>query len=120
MTTNTPSPETPAAIEEKPKKRGFVWLILFIVVAGVGGYAVYRAGQPGQIIVSTGGAGGRGGSGGSGGRGGGRGAGLGPVPVVVNKVKRTSVPDYDPGIGSVTPYYSVTLKPLVTRTDRLH
>jgi multidrug efflux system membrane fusion protein len=109
MTTNTPSPETPAAVEEKPKKRGIIWLVLFIVVAAVGGYAVYKAGQPGQIIVSTGG-GGRGGSGGRGGRG----AGLGPVPVVVNKVKRTSVPDYDPAIGSVTPYYSATLKPLVS------
>jgi len=108
MTTNTPSPETPAVAAEKSNKSGLIWLVLFIVVAAVGGYAFYKAGQPGQIIVTGGG---RGGSGGGGRRGGG---GLGPTPVVVNRVKKTSVPDYDPGIGSVVPYYSVTLKPLVS------
>jgi multidrug efflux system membrane fusion protein len=107
MTTNTPISDSPATADAKPKRRGFVWLIAFLVVAGVAGYAVYKAGQPGQIIVTSGG--GRGGSGGRGGRG----AGLGPVPVVVSKVKRSSVPNYITGLGNVTPYYSVTLKPLV-------
>lgn len=111
MTTNTPIPESPPAIEGKPKKRGFVWLIAFLIVAGVAAYAVYKAGQPGQIIVTSGG-GGRGGSGGRGGRG----AGLGPVPVVVSKVRRSSVPDYITGLGNVTPYFTSTLKPLVSGT----
>jgi multidrug efflux system membrane fusion protein len=110
MTTNTPIPETPPVVSAKPKKGGFIWLIAFLVVAGVAGYAFYKAGQPGQIIVTSGGGGGRGGSGGRGGRG----AGLGPVPVVVAKVKSTSVPVYDPALGNVTPYYTDTLKPLVS------
>src|ERR1035438_9579290 len=33
MTTNTPIHETPPALEEKPKKRGFIWLIAFLIVA---------------------------------------------------------------------------------------
>ena len=110
MTTNTPIHVTPPTGEGKPKKGGFIWLIAFLIVAGVAGYAFYKAGQPGQIIVTSGGGGGRGGSGGRGGRG----AGLGPVPVVVSKVKLTSVPVYDPALGNVTPYYTDTLKPLVS------
>jgi multidrug efflux system membrane fusion protein len=112
MTTNTPIHESPSGVDEKPKKRGLVWLVVFLAVAAVAGYAVYKANQPGQIIVTSGGGGGRGGSGGRGGRG----AGLGPVPVVVTKVKRTSVPDYSTGLGNVTPYYTSTLKPLVSGT----
>src|SRR5580700_10696511 len=109
MTTNTPIHETPPVME-KPKKRGLIWLIAFLIVAAIGVYAVIKAGQPGQIIVPvTGRGGGRGGSGG-------RGAGLGPVPVVVSRVKRTSVPVYDPALGNVTPYFTSTLKPLVSGT----
>src|SRR5665213_1154136 len=109
MTTNTPIHETPPATEGKPKKRGFIWLIAFLIVAAIGVYAVIKAGQPGQIIVPVTGRGGA--RGGSGGRG-----GLGPVPVVVSKVKRSSVPVYDPAIGNVTPYFTSTLKPLVSGT----
>jgi membrane fusion protein, multidrug efflux system len=109
MTTNTPIHETPPVVE-KPKKRGLIWLIAFLIVAAIGVYAVIKAGQPGQIVVTSGG--GRGGSGGRGARG----AGLGPVPVVVSKVKHTSVPVYDPALGNVTPYFTSTLKPLVSGT----
>ena len=40
-------PEHPAARPPagKPKKRGMVWILLFLIVAGVAGYAVWRAGQ---------------------------------------------------------------------------
>lgn len=109
MTTNTPIHETPPAIEGKPKRHGLIWLIAFLIVACIAGYAFYKAGQPGQIIVPVTGRGG-GGRGGSGGRGG----GLGPVPVVVARVKRMSVPVYDPALGNVTPYFTDTLKPLVS------
>ncbi len=44
---------------------------------------------------------------GGGGRGG---APLGPVPVVVTKVTRSSIPVYLNGLGNVTPYYTVTVK----------
>jgi multidrug efflux system membrane fusion protein len=110
MTTNTPIHETPPELEEKPKRRGLVWLIAFLIVAAIGVYAVIKAGQPGQIIVPVTGRGGaRGGSGG-------RGGGLGPVPVVVARVKRMAVPVYDPALGNVTPYFTSTLKPLVSGT----
>src|ERR1700689_468500 len=111
MTTNTPIHESPPAVEGKPKKRGLIWLLAFLVVAGVAVYAVIKAGQPGQIIVTSGG-GGRGGSGGRGGPG----AGLGPGAGVVSKVKRSSVPVVSTGLGNVTPYFTSTLKPLVNGT----
>lgn len=90
----------------KPKKRGLIWLLLFLAVAGVAGYAVYKAGQPGQIIQTSTGGGGRGGSGG---RGGGRGA-QGPTPVVVTKARLGSMPVYYNGLGTVAAYYSVAVK----------
>ena len=101
-----PSKSKPA----KPKKRGLVWVIFLAAVAGVTGYAVYHAGDP--IPTTAGGGGGRGGrgGGGGGGRGGRGGAQLGPVPVVVSKVSRSSIPVFLNGIGNVTPYYSVTVK----------
>ena len=41
---------------------------------------------------------------------GGRGAALGPVPVVVTKVARSSIPVYLNGLGNVSAYYTVTVK----------
>ena len=35
---------------------------------------------------------------------------LGPVPVVVTKVTRSSIPVYLNGLGNVTPFYTVTVK----------
>jgi len=52
----------------------------------------------------------QGGGGGGFGGGGGRAAGLGPVPVVVTKVARSSIPVYLNGLGNVTAYYNVTIK----------
>jgi len=89
----------------KAKKRGLLWVFFLLVITGVAGYAVWRAGQPiplAQKAAQGGGGGGRGG--------GGRGAGLGPVPVVVTKVTRSSIPVYLNGLGNVTPYYNVTVK----------
>jgi membrane fusion protein, multidrug efflux system len=85
----------------KSKKRGLVWGFFLLIVAGVAGYAVWRAGQPATTPKSQGG--GRGGFGG-------RGAALGPVPVVVTKVARSSIPVYLNGLGNVTAYYTVTVK----------
>jgi multidrug efflux system membrane fusion protein len=89
----------------KPKKRGLIWVLFLLIIGGVAGYAVWRAGQPGAIPQK-----GQGGGGGGFGGGGGRGAPLGPVPVVVNKVTRSSIPVYLNGLGNVTPYYTVTVK----------
>ena len=87
----------------KPKKRGLIWVFFLLIVAGVAGYAVWRAGQPATALKGQGG-------GGGGFGGGGRGAPLGPVPVVVTKVARSSIPVYLNGLGNVTAYYTVTVK----------
>ncbi len=85
----------------KPKKRGLIWIFLLLIIAGVAGYAVWRAGQPGAIPQNQG----RGG-----GRRGGRNASLGPIPVVTAPVKRADLPVYLNGLGNVTAYYTVTVK----------
>jgi multidrug efflux system membrane fusion protein len=107
MTTNIPNPEPTHAVGDKPKKRGFIWLLFFALVAAVAAYAVYKAGQPGQIIQNNGG------RGGSGGRGRGRGA-FGPTPVGVEKARLGSMPVYYKGLGTATAYYTVAVK---TRVD---
>ena len=115
MTTNAEIPESPPGVHlpgqhgptppspSKSKKRGLIWGVFLLIVAGIAGYAVWRAGQPSTAPRGQGGGGGFGG-------GGGRGAALGPVPVVVTKVARTSIPVYLNGLGNVTAYYTVTVK----------
>ena len=87
----------------KSKKRGLIWVVFLLIVAGVTGYAVWRAGHPVAGPQSGKGGGGFGG-------GGGRGAPVGPVPVVVTKVARSSIPVYLNGLGNVSAYYTVTVK----------
>jgi len=88
-------------ITRKPKKRGLIWVVFLLIIAGVAGYAVWRAGHPITPV--------RGQGGGGGGRGGGRGP-IGPVPVVLSKVTRSSIPVYLNGLGNVTAFYTVTVK----------
>src|ERR1019366_5744308 len=88
----------------KAKKRGLIWVVLLLIVAGIAGYAVWRAGHAIAPVRGQGG-----GGGGRGGGGGGRGP-LGPVPVVLAKVGRSSIPVYLNGLGNVTAFYTVTVK----------
>ena len=99
-TERMPPPPRPV----KLRKRGLIWVVFLLTIAGVTGYAVWRASQPMPAQ--------RGQGGGGGGRGGGgrRFAGLGPVPVVVSKVSRSSIPVYLNGLGNVTAFYTVTVK----------
>jgi len=99
---HVPTPPSPG----KPKKRGLIWVVFLLIIAGVAGYAVWSASQPATAARGAGGGGGGGGFGG----GGGRGAGLGPVPVVVTKVARSSIPVVLPGLGNVVAYYNVVVK----------
>jgi membrane fusion protein, multidrug efflux system len=118
MTTNTTTTDLKIAPEEhvpkpgvsyphatppggpKPRKRGFVWVLLLLIVAAVAGYAVWRAGQPGLVPLSPNTGGRRA-----------RGAGaFGPIPVVIAKAKSTSVPVYLTGLGNVSAFYTVTVK----------
>jgi membrane fusion protein, multidrug efflux system len=84
----------------KFKKRGLIWVLFLLIVAGVAGYAVWRASHPAPVTGGAGGGGRRGGGGGQ----------LGPVPVVVSKVTRSSIPVYLNGLGNVTAFYTVTVK----------
>lgn len=86
----------------KTRKRGLIWVFFLLVVLGTGGYAVWRAGQPGLVPPSAN-AGGR-----SSGRG--RGAGFGPTPVIVAEAVRKQVPVYLTGLGNVTAFYTVAVK----------
>jgi multidrug efflux system membrane fusion protein len=85
----------------RPKKRGLIWFGFLVIIVGVAGYAVWRAGQPAAPQR---------GQGGGGGRGGGRGGNVGPLPVVVSNAARSSIPVYLNGLGNVTAFYTVTVK----------
>jgi multidrug efflux system membrane fusion protein len=122
MTTNTPTdlkhfpevhigthepPGTKPPAPNKPKKRGLIWVIFLLAIAGVTGYAVWRIQQPGAIVQQQNN-GGRGR--GRGNRGGGGGGGANVIPVVTAKVSRADLPVYLNGLGNVTAYYTVTVK----------
>src|SRR5580658_7057231 len=119
MTTNTTPTEfqhstehgghNPPPPAHKPKKRGLIWVIFLVIIVAVGGYAVWRASQPGLVVTPQQGRGGPGGPGGRGGGPGGRG-GLGPLPVVVAKATLKAVPVYQNGLGNVTAYYTAIVR----------
>jgi multidrug efflux system membrane fusion protein len=88
-----------------PPRRGLLWFALLMIIAGVAGYAVWRAGRP-IAVARAADAGGRGGGRG----GGGRGSGAGVVPVVVARAANASIPVYLNGLGNVTAFYTVTVK----------
>ena len=114
MTTKTPPPGSLSEVDlpgphgptrpisAKPKKRGLIWVVFLLIVAGVAGYAVWRAGHTTAPQRAQDGGGGRGG--------GRRAAVIGPVPVVVSTVTRSSIPVYLNGLGNVVAYYTVTVK----------
>ena len=92
----------PAKPPNKPKKRGFIWVLFFVIIIGITSYAVWRVRQPGLIPPTN-----------QGGRGFGRGRGGfsgDALPVVVAKARSTPVPVYLDGLGNVTAFYTVTVK----------
>ena len=101
----TTSAAPPSEVKTPSKSRGLIWLVLLLIIGGVGGYAVWSAGRPIATQSSQGG-----GRGGGGRGGGGRGGGLGPVPVVVADVTRSSIPVVLNGLGNVSAFYTVTVK----------
>ena len=117
MTIGTTSPELKTEQEREPthslrrrsvggsRRRGLIWFAFLLIIVCVAGYAVWRAGHPLAAPASAGNVARRGPAGGLG-----RGAGLGPVPVVVGAVKRSRIPVYLNGLGNVTAFYTVTVK----------
>ena len=98
---------TPPPGPGKPKRRGIIWGLFLVIIAGVTAYAVWRAGQPNTFKQTNQGFQGRG-RGKKGG--GGFGGGLGDVPVVTAKANRADVPVYLTGLGNVAAFYTVTVK----------
>src|SRR5271166_3610449 len=92
---SAPPPHGDEKPHGKPRRRGIIWGLFLVVIAGVTGYAVWRAGQPG--VFQQPGQNQGNGRGKKGGRGGG--GGLGAVPVGTAKVKRADVPVYLNGLG---------------------
>ena len=91
--------ETPPSAPKTRKKRGVVWLFFLVIIVGLTGYAVWHAGES-AATSARGRAGGNSATAGRGGRGG----GLGPAPVVVTKIGRSSIPVYLNELGNVAPY----------------
>ena len=93
----------PSRPPNKPKKRGVIWVLFFVIIVGITAYAVWRVRQPGLIPQTN--------QGGRGGFGRGRGGfGGDALPVVVAKARSASVPVYLNGLGNVTAFYTVTVK----------
>src|SRR5713226_8003172 len=83
----------------KPKKSGWVWVLVLIILAG-GAYYYYKSRGASESKAAP--------------APGARAAALGPVSVAVTTASKQDVPYYLSGLGSVTPFNTVTVK---TRVD---
>jgi membrane fusion protein, multidrug efflux system len=97
------APQAPSQIRTQqaeeagpPRKRGWVWLLVIVVLAG-GGYYYYRSRALAESKAAPA-------------PGGGRGAAAGTVSVAVAPAVKQNVPYYLSGLGSVTPFNTVTVK----------
>jgi multidrug efflux system membrane fusion protein len=79
----------------KPKKSGWLWILVLIVLAG-GAYYYYKSRPSSESKAAPAPAG--------------RAAGLGPISVAVTPALKQNVPYYLSGLGSVTAFNTVTVK----------
>src|SRR6202521_1282781 len=90
-----------------PRKRGWVWLLAITVLAG-GGYFYYRSRALAESKAAPA-------------PGGGRGASAGTVSVAVAPALKQNVPYYLSGLGSVSPFNTVTVKSRVDgQLEKVH
>jgi multidrug efflux system membrane fusion protein len=78
-----------------PKSKGWVWILIILALAG-GGYYYYRSHASTETKAAP--------------APGGRANAAGPVSVAVSPALKQDVPYYLSGLGSVTPYNTVTVK----------
>src|SRR6266566_4660001 len=96
------APQSPSQLRPQvegggpPRNRGWLWLLVVMVLAG-GGYYYYRSRA---LAVSKA----------APAPGGGRGASAGVVSVAIAPALKENVPYYLSGLGSVTPFNTVTVK----------
>ena len=95
----TSQPSSEFHLSEKPatqsKGKGWVWILVILVLAG-GGYYYYKTRGASESKAAP--------------APGARGAALGPVSVAVTTAMKEDVPYYLSGLGSVTPFNTVTVK----------
>jgi multidrug efflux system membrane fusion protein len=90
-----------------PRKRGWAWFLVIVVLAG-GGYYYYRSRALAESKAAPAPGGGRGGS-------------AGIVSVAVAPALKQNVPYYLSGLGSVTPFNTVTVKSRVDgQLEKIH
>ena len=89
---------SPTEGSDRPKKKGWLWILVLLVLAG-GGYYYYKTRGSAESKAAPA----------PGAR-----AALGPVSVAVVPALKQDVPYYLSGLGSVTPFNTVTVK---TRVD---
>src|ERR1035437_6357875 len=92
----TPSDLHPQANESgRPRKRGWLWFLIIVALAG-GGYFIYRSrvSAESKAVPARGG----------------RGSSIGPISVAVASALKRDIPYYLSGLGSVTPFNTVTVK----------
>src|SRR6202051_1400067 len=105
----SPSQYRPPVEEAKaPRKRGWIWVVVLIVLAG-GGYFYYRSRVSAESKAAPAPGGGKGG------------AGASVVSVAVAPALKQNVPYYLSGLGSVTPFNTVTVKSRVDgQLEKVH
>ena len=80
---------------DKPKKSGWLWILVMIVLAG-GGYYYYKSRPSSESKAAP--------------APGARAAALGPISVAVSPALKQNVPYYLSGLGTVTAFNTVTVK----------
>ncbi len=96
-----PKPNTPAGLPPQKKKHtGWIWLVVALALGTLAWYMYISAPAPTATSGKKGGKGGKG--------------ALGDVPVAVAKAHRGNLPVYLDGLGSVTAFYTVSVR---TRVD---
>jgi multidrug efflux system membrane fusion protein len=97
ITQQTPPEFRPQVEGGRPRRRrGWLWILVIAILAG-GGYYYYRSRALAENKAAPAPGGGRGGSG-------------GPVSVAIAPALKQNIPYYLSGLGSVTPFNTVTVK----------